>query len=294
MKYENIAQVKKYLERLAIDSSPKTIASYSISIDKFFDYLKIELFEDVKKIAPSQCSDYQVFLSKSGLEHSSINAYIRPLRAMFNWMITQSVLKKNPWKNIKNLKTPKEIPDYLTNEEIRKMLDAANKLNEKSIFACAVLLGLRREALASIKLENIYDKYIHIESQSSKGDKSQNIPLRQDLKELIGNYIDLRNKHNYNSPYLFVSKMGDKYSGEAIRQIFIRLATKAGLPPERVECIHPHLARHSYAVRLRRSCKDMRIVQRGMNHSSMTTTMIYDHVYDEELAEAMNKQESIL
>ena len=287
MSYEDIAEIKEFIETKKLDKSPQTVRSYITAINKFLDYFKTDNIND---ISLQTCRDYQKFLSSSGIKKSSINTYIRPLKILFNFLIEDK--RDNPFNKIKDLKTPKPVPDYLSDEEIDKMLNSCDRILDKAIIATIILLGLRREELTNIKLSDVHDTFIHIEG---KGDKDSDTPLREDLKSLLDSYLEERNKHNYSSKYFFVSKMGDKFSGESIFQIFKKAAKNAGLSDERISQIHPHLGRHSYAIRLRKSCKDIRIVQRGLRHQNVNTTIkFYDRVFDDELAKAMFTQTSIL
>ncbi|MCS3701901.1 site-specific recombinase XerD [Salinibacter ruber] len=45
--------------------------------------------------------------------------------------------------------------------------------------------------------------------------------------------------------------------------------------------------RHTFATRLYRSAGKIRLVQKALGHSDLSTTMIYTHAVDEELEGAM-------
>ena len=44
-----------------------------------------------------------------------------------------------------------------------------------------------------------------------------------------------------------------------------------------------HILRHTFATRLYRSASKIRMVQKALGHSDLSTTMIYTHIVDEEL-----------
>lgn len=48
-----------------------------------------------------------------------------------------------------------------------------------------------------------------------------------------------------------------------------------------------HSFRHTFASDLLRECKNIRIVQKALGHSDISTTQIYTHIVDEEVEEAM-------
>jgi integrase/recombinase XerD len=51
--------------------------------------------------------------------------------------------------------------------------------------------------------------------------------------------------------------------------------------------IYPHLLRHTYATDLLRSTKNLRIVQKALGHSNISTTQIYTHIVDSEMEDAL-------
>lgn len=51
----------------------------------------------------------------------------------------------------------------------------------------------------------------------------------------------------------------------------------------------PHVLRHTFATDLLRETKNIRLVQKALGHSDVSTTMIYTHVFDEELEAALQR-----
>jgi site-specific recombinase XerD len=51
--------------------------------------------------------------------------------------------------------------------------------------------------------------------------------------------------------------------------------------------VHPHLLRHTFATDLYRATTDIRLVQKTLGHADLSTTMLYTHLVDEEVAHAM-------
>jgi integrase/recombinase XerD len=62
-----------------------------------------------------------------------------------------------------------------------------------------------------------------------------------------------------------------------------RRARKAGIAKD----VHPHMCRHMYATERYRSSKDIRLVQKALGPASLATTMIYMHIVDDAMQEAM-------
>jgi site-specific recombinase XerD len=87
MSYENIVEVKEYLDFIKLNNAEGTFRSYSLAIDKFFSHFNIQSFDDIKNITVSQCRTYQSNLVEQSIKRTSINAYTRPLKTLFNWLV---------------------------------------------------------------------------------------------------------------------------------------------------------------------------------------------------------------
>ena len=82
---------------------------------------------------------------------------------------------------------------------------------------------------------------------------------------------------------VFTTLAGSAVSGRYVQQMVKRCAARAGLDKH----VHPHLLRHTFATDLYRQTGRIRLVQKALGHSDLSTTMIYTHVYDQEVEEAM-------
>ena len=52
--------------------------------------------------------------------------------------------------------------------------------------------------------------------------------------------------------------------------------------------IHPHLLRHTCLTDLYKNTKDIKLIQKVAGHADLSTTMIYTHIHDEQVKDAMN------
>lgn len=287
----SITEVQDYLDFVQLDKSSCTVNSYELAIRKFFEFLNINAFEDIKNITPNDCRKFQAYIVTSGSKKSSANQYVRALKAFFNFLLENESIDRNPFNVVKFLKQEKTIPVFLSEVEISTMVNACEKVDDLPILALLLTTGLRRNELVTLKLSDIVDGHILV---NGKGSKQRNLPLQDQVISVLNKYIEYRNnKYSDKVEYLFVSKMGCGYSGEAIRLRIQTIGKRAGIPQERLEKIHVHSMRHTFCANMIDSGAEMRVIQGSMGHSNIKTTQIYAHLRDSTLDAAMLNQKSI-
>lgn len=57
----------------------------------------------------------------------TINGYIRELRVFFNWLELEYVIRRNPMKKIRQLKTNRKAKDFISDEDFRKLVGCLDK-----------------------------------------------------------------------------------------------------------------------------------------------------------------------
>lgn len=97
--------------------------------------------------------------------------------------------------------------------------------------------------------------------------------------------MDRRKATAPGADYLLPTSKETQVATSHLRRSVKRYARKAGI--EEVDRVSPHTLRHTFATRLYRSAGKIRLVQKALGHSDLSTTMIYTHVVDEELEGAM-------
>ena len=85
---------------------------------------------------------------------------------------------------------------------------------------------------------------------------------------------------------VFTTRSNNKLKPGDIRKMVYTYTKKAGINNKKVS---PHTFRHTFATDLLRETKNLRLVQKALGHSNISTTQIYTHIVDEELEKALRK-----
>ena len=83
--------------------------------------------------------------------------------------------------------------------------------------------------------------------------------------------------------HIFTTLEGKSLGHRYVQRMVARYAAKAGIDKN----ISPHTLRHSFATDLYRETSKIRLVQKVLGHSDLSTTMVYTHVFDPEVENAL-------
>lgn len=161
--------------------------------------------------------------------------------------------------------------EYLTSEEMDKLLDAAKKSGKLSKRNYAMILiayrhGLRCSELCNLKWEAIDLAKGTIYVNRLKGSDSGLHPLGRDEIRALNQLKAI----SPDSPFVFLTRSGVPISEILFYKSVQRLGVKAGLP----FAIHPHMLRHSCGYYLAQK-EDLRVIQAYLGHRKIQSTVGY-------------------
>ncbi|HFD14154.1 MAG TPA: integrase [Epsilonproteobacteria bacterium] len=174
-------------------------------------------------------------------------------------------------------KVPKNLPKYVSNEEILDGLNLIDKSNLMGLRDYALILflyasGCRISEALSVQRADIVEGWLKI--RFSKGEKERVVPLAPVATQALERYLS---EQSMSSPYLWLN-----YRGEQLSRISAYKIVKKYLG------VSPHVLRHSFASSLIIGGADLRVVQELLGHASLETTQIYTHIQKQNLADTMN------
>ena len=245
----------KLVERCRLRGfSPQTIRSYSYNVGMFLDFIDKSGLNLNNEAVKS-------YLLSQNLSRNTLRLRQMSLKFFFS-----EVLKK-PFSQdeIPLMKKEKKLPQVISKEKIKILIDSCDNLKHKLIIEFLYSSGLRLSELLNLKRRDIdFDNNLILIRQG-KGAKDRVTLLSPSLKN------DLLKRD-----YIFEGRNG-KYTKKSVQKVLERLGEKNGIK------IHPHMLRHSFATHLLEQGTDLRHIQKLLGHSSSKTTEIYAHVANSQL-----------
>lgn len=177
------------------------------------------------------------------------------------------------------------LPEVLSIEEQGKLLSAPNKkaptgLRNYCIMLLAANLGLRVSEIISLRLQDIDWRSGKLSISQSKFGRGRTLWIAESDLEQLGKWREARPA---GAKRIFCTLAGAALSDRYIRGMVKRYARRAGIQKD----VHPHTLRHTFATDLLRETKNIRLVQKALGHASLSTTMIYTHIVDDELESSL-------
>ena len=168
-------------------------------------------------------------------------------------------------------KRAKPLPNVLSKEEVKLILDAHGNLKHRAMLSLIYSCGLRRSELLNLKPSDIESNRKLIIIRQSKGKKDRIVPLSDKILDMLRNYY----RAHRPAVWLFEGqKEGEPYNERSLVSVLKQALQKAKINKP----VTLHWLRHSYATHLLESGTDLRYIQELLGHSSSKTTEIYTHV----------------
>jgi len=175
---------------------------------------------------------------------------------------------------------------YFSDDEIRKFFDAVRK--EKNVrdllfFRLMYRYGLRLNEAVTIRLADVKPDIQHpleIHIRRLKGGQDRHYPINPDDAKLLRRWL---RKHetfdnSTGNPYMFITRrsMTSHMTDVLVKKLHKKYCELAGLAKEK--WTNPHAWRHSCAISLLMSGKDIYFVKNYLGHADIKSTLVYAEI----------------
>lgn len=250
--------------------SNNTISTY---LDGLHIFLRYHSHKKIEEIDNNDLIDFNNhYILDQGLSASFQNQVINAVKLFFKSVES----RKLDVDLIHRPRRAKLLPNVLSKEEVKHILNALNNLKHRAILSLVYSCGLRRSEALNLKLTDIDSKRGLIIIRQAKGKKDRICPLPPKMLELLRQYFTAY-KPKF---WLFEGQGGStKYDERSLQNVLKNAVYKAEIKKP----VSLHWLRHSYATHLLENGTDLRYIQELLGHRSSKTTEIYTHVSNKSL-----------
>ena len=223
------------------------------------------------RLGPKQIRQYQLHLMREkGLAPKSVVQKMAAMKFFYAHVLRRSFR----WEELPYPKTRNPLPIILSQDEVRRIIDAASDLFQRAILMTLYSTGMRCAELTCLDIGHIDSKRMVICIHRGKGGKDRDVPLSPKLLETLREYWRWMKPQTYLFPSRYKVRKGSPITTKGVFDICQSTARKAGIQ-KAVGC---HTFRHCFATHLLEAGADLRTIQMLLGHSDIKYTTIYLHL----------------
>jgi len=233
----------------------------------------------------------------SARSRASMHRFKAAVRSFFSWAEQNRIIRENPAASLRLHRLPRSLPRFLTETEKRQLLkelrcrSTAQDNESRSVAAARdrVVIelflgtGIRLQELVNLDIEDIDLDSKHLRVRA-KGGVQQVKFLKTTLRSLLRTYlIKRRCLGDGECRALFISNRGERLCERQVARRLQYWLAAAGIDKK----LSPHALRHTFATHLYSRTGDILVVQRALGHRDLSTTLVYTHLVDGALEDAL-------
>ncbi len=206
---------------------------------------------------------------------TTINNYIRNLRVFFNWLERDYVIRKNPMKKVRQLKTNRKAKEFLSDEELRKLLGHLDRsyFAEHRDYVMILLMldsGMRLGECSELLVADIEiaRRRINLRAEITKGRKDRTVFFSAKTEAVLRRWLQYKDRY-VETDYLFpVKEHGGSVGVSNFENNFKKYILRSGLSKNYT----PHCLRNNFAKRCLMNGMDVFTLSKLLGHSSVQVT----------------------
>lgn len=300
-----------------IASMPR-LSTFQAHLESFGQYLLAErnFSESTKMNYQSDLSLFLTYLADQGLDLAPgdltpdvVRAYLAwckvvqhhgdasrarrtsALKHFYRYLTENKHIAADPIAILRSGKRPRSLPRPLSEDELRRLLDAPDPaklsgLRDRAVLELLYGSGFRVAELCSLDFGSLdlMNENGPCARVTGKGRKTRLVPLSRASIGALAEYLQKRGKGKPKDP-LFLGERGERLLPRIVQRNLKLYLIKANLDPDYT----PHKLRHSFATHLLDHGADIRVIQELLGHESLATTQIYTKVSQSKAAETYRK-----
>ena len=269
------------LAYIKLNHSFGTHRLYETTLKYLQDFLNPE-----KELSEISIQDIELFKGQRlrFVKPTTVNSYLRKIKASFNHAIKLGLVKTNPASNISFLREFQNEKKVFSDRQLENLISAINNNMVRHFVLFGAYTGCRLSEILNVEWADIdfKDKTIIIKNKDNfktKTGKIRRLPISEKLYVILSKMY-----YEGKEGYVFLNELNLPFTKDAITKRFKIYLSKANLP----SFFHFHCLRHTFITNLIKKGVSIYLVKELAGHSDIKTTIGYTHIVTEDLRQAVN------
>ena len=286
-----IEQFSDYLKNTK-KKAANTVEAYERDVKEFTSFVAARGIADVTDVKNTEVVAYLLELKNAGKSAATVNRKLASVRSFYRFLLEKGKIDEDTTNNIKSPRIPRKKLQYLTIEEIDKLLsapdDSLRGKRDRAILELLYATGIRVTELIEANVEDINLRMGFITCAGEQS-KARIIPMGRPARAAMEEYIyDVRDKllrDNKDDKALFLNYYGQRITRQGLWKILKAYGESAGLEHK----LTPNIIRNSFAVHMIQNGADLKSLQELLGHEDVTATQIYLTVTENRIKDVYDK-----
>jgi integrase/recombinase XerD len=276
-------EIQQFLDHLRVERelTPATLEAYGRDLTLFARFAVDRKVKGGAEVRSIDVLDYLAFLTDRKLAPRSQARRLIALRQLFKFLKAERHCPNDPTEDVDLPRYGRKLPEFLTVEEVDRLLAAPDRRTPRGARDAAMLetlyaTGLRVSELVKLRLRDVNFDAGYLMA-FGKGRKERLVPVGESAVLALRAYVEgVRAVFTGGRAVdaLFITHHGGPMTRQGFWKLLGRYAVVAAIRKR----ISPHKLRHSFATHLVERGADLRAVQAMLGHADIGTTEIYTHL----------------
>jgi site-specific recombinase XerD len=264
----------------ARNAAERTRRAYAVDLAGFVEWVRAQGLGP-GEVRHRDVRRYAAGLSSAAAAPATVARKLAAIRGLYNFLVRTERAGQNPAELVSSPKRAEKLPQVLTTEQMRSLLERIPahtplELRDRAMLELAYSCGLRCEEIVNLD-EGALDFETEQLRVMGKGSKERLLPVGEPAQRALRRYTERGRRALATDPReraLFLSKSGKRLSSSDITRRLGLWTREAAIAAG----VSPHSLRHSFATHLLEGGADLRTIQELLGHASISTTQVYTRV----------------
>lgn len=254
-----------------------TVQAYIRDIKHFEAFVGVRGVSRLSEATNSEVVAYLMSLKQAGRSKSTVNRKLASIRTYYTFLQRNGEVTVNPADDIKSPKIEKKEIEFLSLEEMDKLMSMPDEtlkgLRDKAILELLYATGIRASELINMKEADVNLRMGFVKCDGVHT-KARIIPMGRLCRKAMEDYIlDVRGKmlKGRETAELFVNYMGEPMTRQGLWKVLKEYGEAAGFEIK----LTPQVIRNSFAVHMLQNGADVKSLQELMGHEDIAATQAY-------------------
>ena len=284
------APLSRFLESMRAERalSSHTVEAYRRDLERYLRELAAQGVTTPDQVEPDHVAGLLRRLGEAGFSPATLARNLSSIKRFHGFLATHGWTRNDPASSLESPRLTRKPPDFLTVEEVGRLLEGPDLheplgVRDRAILELLYASGLRVSELTSLELAHLLldTGLLRI---LGKGARERLVPVGRHAISWLERYLrdarpQLQQPHS--GQQVFLNFLGRGLSRMSIWKTIKGAAEQAGFDKP----VSPHTLRHSFAAHLLEGGANLRDIQELLGHADISTTQIYAHVDTRHLME---------